>query len=57
MANLGEQNNKDFTGEVLTSYPLDDAIDWIASNLEPEQVFPVTDLENWAELNGYTKEE
>ena len=32
------------------------AIEWIGSNLNPDQVFSDKDLEAWAESNGYTKE-
>lgn len=35
---------------------LETAIDWIAKNLIPSQVFPDKDLDNWAENNGYKKE-
>jgi hypothetical protein len=35
---------------------LDAAIDWIASNLNPDDVFSTKDLEGWAESNGYVKE-
>lgn len=32
------------------------AIDWIAANLEPGDVFDDKQLSVWAEANGYTKE-
>lgn len=35
---------------------LDSAIDWIKSNLNPDDVFDESDLEAWAEANGYVKE-
>jgi len=36
---------------------LDDAIEWIRTKLEPEDVFPIRDLETWAEANDYEKKE
>ena len=40
------------------TYPdLEDVIDWMKLNLRPEQIFNESDLENWAENNGYIKEE
>jgi len=32
-------------------------IDFIEGNFAPEEVFPIGALEQWAEENGYTKEE
>lgn len=34
---------------------LNDAISWIAENLNPEDVFPNRELEKWAESEGYSK--
>jgi len=88
------QQNRDFTGEVLVPYPLDQAIEWIKANLSPgdvfdekqliedthnnieidyvyskrtildyvqntynpAEVFDTSELEDWAEDNGYVKE-
>jgi hypothetical protein len=37
----------------IIDYPgLDDFVDWIRDNLEPEEVFSETRLESWAETNG-----
>lgn len=36
---------------------IEDAIDWIQANCYPEDVFDKKALEEWAENNGYTKEE
>lgn len=49
---MGEIN----TQITLDGSALDTAIDFIASNFSPEDVFSTKDLENWAESNGYTKE-
>ena len=39
---------------------LDDILDWVNGNLEPEEVFEVSTLEEWAkewaENNGYVEE-
>jgi len=34
---------------------LQNAIDWISYNMNPENVFSASDLEAWAEDNGYVK--
>lgn len=33
------------------------AIDWINSNMNPEQVFHTDNLNDWAERNGFVKED
>lgn len=53
MASVSE--NKEFTSEVFSSWPLDDAIDWISNKMEPEDVFSEDHLSQWAENNGYEK--
>lgn len=35
---------------------LAEAIEFIAYNLEPDDVFKVGDLQRWAERNGYVEE-
>lgn len=45
-----------FTLEVSTS-ALDEAIHWIGSELDPEDVFSEKQLSSWAEANGFIKEE
>jgi hypothetical protein len=40
----------------MSNSTLDTAIDWISSNLSPDDVFSEKELQNWAESNGYTKE-
>lgn len=32
-------------------------IDFIEANFAPDEIFPIDILEQWAEENGYTKEE
>lgn len=36
---------------------LEQSIEWIGDNMNPEDVFSKKDLENWAEANGYEKSE
>ena len=45
--------NNEFASELLPSYPLDVAITWISSNLDPQDVFTEDQLGQWAENNGY----
>ncbi len=43
------RQNEHFAGTLLnTSGLLDEAIEWIKSNLEPDDVFDTHDLERWA---------
>lgn len=41
---------------VMGNATLDNAIAWIDSNLDPDEVFDQKKLEAWAESNGYVKE-
>lgn len=55
---------REFAEEIRDSYSefkvsdsaLSGAIEWIANNLSPDDVFSDNDLANWAEKNGYAKE-
>lgn len=50
--------NKQFAESVIdTDNLLDNAIDFIKSNLAPDDVFDKAALENWAEDNGYVEEQ
>lgn len=40
----------------IDSSVTDAAIDFIGKNFAPADVFSTSDLENWAESNGYVKE-
>lgn len=42
--------------EILNGIDEDDMNQWIASNRNPEDIFSITDLQKWAESEGYTKE-
>jgi hypothetical protein len=51
--------NSDMEGQieiVIASSALENAMQWIGNNMNPDDVFSIKDLENWAESNGYTKE-
>ena len=50
-------DDKEFIEAVIPGDLLEDAITWIKKNLNPEDVFPVEDLNEWAEDAGYTMEE
>lgn len=47
------KQDKDFLDSVIPSTLLDAAIDWINSNMSPDDVFSMKDLDDWAENNGY----
>ena len=49
------KENKDFVSNLLPNYLLDDAIEWIKTNLEPEDVFSEERLSSWAIDMGYIK--
>lgn len=51
MANRKQEDA--FWEAMRPSYPLNDAIEWIKSNLNPEDVFIESDLRQWAEENGF----
>ena len=40
--------DREFIASVISSALLEDAIDWIRENLEPEDVFGDKTLEDWA---------
>lgn len=41
---------------ILNEIDENDVNQWIASNRNPEDIFGTTELEKWAESEGYTKE-
>lgn len=55
---MNASENERFRSDVLTppTWPLDDAIDWIAGNLDPTDVFTNEQLDRWARDAGYVKE-
>ena len=44
-----------FVKDVINDSLLDDVVNWISSNMEPDEVFPKSDLELWAEKNNFVK--
>lgn len=59
MANTSSAEDRRFLAdvEVVPHNLLELAAEWISSNLNPEDVFDVADLDDWAKRSGYVKEE
>ena len=51
------KQNQAFIDSITNSRMLEDAISWISKNMEPQDVFSITDLKAWAEDNGYIESE
>lgn len=49
------RQDSEFVSAVISSSLLEEAIDWIKGNLNPEDVFDEKHLDTWAEENGYKK--
>ena len=47
------KQDQDFVRAVISGSLLEDAINWMACNLDTEDVFGPVALEMWAEDNGY----
>ena len=52
---LSESQNKDFSKFMIGEKPLDSVVNWIKDNLDPEDIFSTTQLDKWAESEGYIK--
>jgi hypothetical protein len=50
------KQDKDFTDRVIPGSLLEDAIDWIGANMNPDDVFDQKSLDAWALANGYVEE-
>ncbi len=50
------RDNNAFAERLLVSWPLDEAIDYIKGNLNPQDVFDERDLREWALENGFVEE-
>jgi len=50
------QQDQSFLRDVISSTLLEDAIAWIASNMNPADVFSESDLRDWATENGFVEE-
>ncbi len=46
------KENKGFTEAMIGRWPLDEAIEWISKNLDPDDVFDEEKLEEWANKTG-----
>lgn len=51
-----QREESDFITNVL-NFDLDDVIEWVQKNSNPEDVFDKEDLEQWALDNGFVEEE
>ena len=49
--------DREFRDEMVASDLLERAMEWIGTNMEPTDVFSKEQLREWAENNGYVKEE
>ncbi len=47
------RHETDFRDALISSNLLEEAIEWIAKNLSPEDVFGEDKLDRWAGDNGY----
>jgi len=52
MATSAKQDN-DFMKAVMPNNFLEECIDWISKNMNPEEVFDEKELEYWATRNGF----
>ena len=55
MANTSYLEDQKFAADLFGNI-LEKAVEWIGSNLAPEEVFSEGALENWAMENEYVKE-
>lgn len=56
MRTTTDQDRK-FIADVISNTLLEDAIQHIKDNFSPADIFNENELEDWAENNGYIKEE
>jgi len=54
---VNSRQEKAFMDVVILDGLLEESINWIRLNMNPEDVFPEEELEYWAENNGFVKEE
>lgn len=52
-----DRQDKEFISNVISKTLLEDAIEWIKSNMTPEDVFEASELSDWATSNGFVKDE
>jgi hypothetical protein len=51
------ENNRNFTATIIPEFLLDDAVEWIESHLQPDEVFSVETLESWALDHEFIKKD
>ena len=51
------QQDKAFLASIINATLLEDAINWIQGNMEPQDVFNPGQLEAWADDNDYVRKE
>ena len=54
---LPESLKTQFIKETIPSDLLENMVNWIGDNLAPDDVFPDTVLEEWADDNGFSRED
>lgn len=57
MKMLTFNENRIFLEYLTPAHPLDTVLEWIKSNLRPEDVFDKSELEEWAIDNGFVLKE
>ena len=57
MRSTSARQDSDFISEVISSTLLEQAMQFIADNFEPEDIFEEDVMKEWANENGYIKEE
>lgn len=57
MIRTSTRQDSNFISEMFSSTLLEQAMQFIADNFEPEDIFEEDVMKQWAEDNGYIKEE
>ena len=50
------QQDRNFISSVISNTLLEDSIEWIKENMNPEDVFSDAQLEAWAKENGFIED-
>lgn len=51
------KQDRDFTEQIIGTGLLENSIEWIRINIRPEDLYSNEQLQDWAESNGYIKEQ
>ena len=54
---LPEALKAQFIKETIPENLLEEMVEWIGNNLVPEDVYPDSTLEEWADDNGFSRED